>query len=110
MFLNLIRSCWAFAGSAAVDAAFKIQKNRTVATSQQELVDCFEGGCQGGGPEFRRRIFFSIKVNFSKTSGIHLWFKPYFKLSCMQLEMVLKMKMIILIHLEALSKELENDI
>ena len=32
-----IRSCWAFAGGAAIDGAFKIQKNIVTAQSQQEL-------------------------------------------------------------------------
>jgi len=45
-------SCWAFAGGAAIDGAFKIQKALTTSQSQEELVDCTSDlgnyGCDGG--------------------------------------------------------------
>jgi len=45
-------SCWAFAGGAAIDGAFKVQKSITTAQSQEELVDCTYNlgnlGCDGG--------------------------------------------------------------
>jgi hypothetical protein len=36
-FFTFKRSCWAFAGGAAIDGAFKIQKSVITAQSQEEL-------------------------------------------------------------------------
>ncbi len=50
--LKLNSSCWAFATASIIDSAFQIQKNITLASSQQDMVDCSEYlgtfGCQGG--------------------------------------------------------------
>jgi len=48
-------SCWTFASTAVIDAAFAIKKGQTIQTSQQEFVDCgqaftINSGCNGGSP------------------------------------------------------------
>jgi len=45
-------SCWAFATASIIDSAFQVQKNSTIATSQEDMIDCSgylgTGGCNGG--------------------------------------------------------------
>ena len=64
LFSDVHRCCWAFAGGAIVDAAFKLQKNIVTAQSQEELVDCTSNlgnmGCNGGIMYSRTYITFKI--------------------------------------------------
>ena len=53
LFLSFIRSCWAFAALTALEAAIFIKTGKSMALSEQQLVDCSyrsQGwdGCQGG--------------------------------------------------------------
>ena len=45
-------SCWAFSATFAAEAAYALEKNKTVVLSEQQLVDCAgsygNSGCNGG--------------------------------------------------------------
>lgn len=51
-------SCWAFAAMAAYESSYKIQNGTSINTSEQDLVNCTAGSCNGGwyGPVFDRMI------------------------------------------------------
>lgn len=43
-----IDSCWAFSVVAATEGIYKIVKGKLISLSEQELVDCYNMGCQRG--------------------------------------------------------------
>lgn len=49
-FENLLKidSCWAFSVVAATEGIYKIVKGKLISLSEQELVDCYNMGCQRG--------------------------------------------------------------
>jgi len=42
-------SCWAFATTGAISAAWQIATGNLISLSEQQFVDCTEGSCQDGG-------------------------------------------------------------
>lgn len=42
-------SCWAFAATGATEGAWAVAGNSPISLSEQQMIDCGPGGCEGGG-------------------------------------------------------------
>merc|ERR1712059_86346 len=45
---SLRRRCWAFSATGAMEGMWKKKQGQLVSMSEQNLIDCGQGGCQGG--------------------------------------------------------------